>query len=392
MFPPLFRALREEGVPVGLREHLTFLEALAADLVTLEVEGFYHLARLCLVKDERHIDRFDRAFARVFRGVEEMPADRLLQALDLPADWLESRGARALTEEERAALRAMGGLDALLDTLRKRLEEQQGRHQGGSKWIGTGGTSPFGAQGVNPMGVRIGQAAGREGRAAKIWDRREFRGYDTAEGLGPRTLRVALRTLRAWARTGAEEFDLDGTVRATARTGWLDLRARPSRTNGVKVLLFLDTGGSMDPFVQRVGDLFAAARSEFRHLVAHHFHNCLYETVWRDPQRRGAEGVATDDLLRTYGPDWRCIFVGDAAMSPYELTHPGGAVEHWNREAGQVWLARAAARWPRHLWINPLPRAQWDHAATTRAIASLFGGRMVPLSAEGLAEGLREIR
>jgi uncharacterized protein with von Willebrand factor type A (vWA) domain len=393
MFLPFFLTLRRTGVPVSPREYLAFLEGVAAGLVTHDVTGFYHLARTAMVKDERHLDRFDRAFAEAFRGLEDISPEAVLEALALPADWLATLAEKTLTPEEKAAVEALGGFEALMETLRKRLEEQKGRHQGGNKWIGTAGTSPFGAHGYNPEGVRIGQDRSRHQRAVKVWDRREFRDLDDRVEIGTRNIRVALRALRRWARDGAvEELDLPGTIRSTAEHGWLDVQTRPTRRNAVKVLLFLDVGGSMDAHVRMAEELFSAARAEFRHLESFYFHNCLYEGVWRDNARRWDAQVPTWDVLRTYGPDWRAIFVGDAAMSPYEITHPGGANEHWNREAGQVWLERACAQWPAHLWINPVPEAHWRHSASTGMIGSIFGGRMVPMTGDGLARGIRMVK
>lgn len=390
MFLPFFETLRTSGVPVSLREYLGFLEGLRAGLVTYDAEGFYHLARLTMVKDERHIDRFDRVFAECFRGLDAIPPAAVLEALDLPADWLAKMAERFLTAEERAALAASGGFDALMATLRQRLAEQQGRHQGGSKWIGTAGTSPFGAWGDNPEGVRIGQTEGRKGSAVKVWDRREFRDYDDRVELGTRTIKVALRRLRRWAREGAaDELDLDGTVRATAEHGWLDLRTRPERRNAVRVLLFLDVGGSMDAHVRAVEELFSAARAEFKHLEQVYFHNCLYEGVWRDSRRRWEARLPTADLLRTFGRSYKCIFVGDASMSPYEITHPGGASEHWNPEPGRVWLDRARRQWPDTLWINPVPEAYWAMTPSIGLVRDAIGGAMVPLSLDGLTRGMR---
>ena len=321
MFLPFFQTLREEGVPVSVREFLAFLEGMAADLALFDPEGFYHLARLTMVKDERHIDRFDRAFARSFAGLEAVTPEQVLQALDLPRDWLDKLAERHLSAEERAAIQALGGFEALMDTLRQRLAEQKGRHQGGSKWVGTAGTSPFGAWGYNPEGVRIGQDRGRHQRAVKVWDRREFRNLDGEAEIGTRTMKLALRRLRRWAREGArQELDLDGTIRATAAQGWLDVQTRAERRNAVKVLLLLDIGGSMDPHVQVMEELFTAAKAEFRHLEVFYFHNCVYEGLWRDNRRRWDHQTPTWDVIRTYGPDWRLIVVGDAAMSPYEIT------------------------------------------------------------------------
>ena len=392
MFLPFFETLRRTGVPVSLREYLTFLEGMAAGLATYDADGFYYLARTVMVKDERHLDRFDRAFAESFKGLEDIPAQDVLEAVDLPADWLARMAERDLTAEEKAAIEALGGFEALMETLRKRLEEQKGRHQGGSKWIGTAGTSPFGAYGYNPEGLRIGQDASRHQRAVKVWDRREFRNLDDTVELGTRNIKIALRRLRKWARSGAaDELDLDGTIRATAEHGWLDVQLRPERRNAVKVLLFLDAGGSMDPYVRVMEELFSAARSEFRQLRVFYFHNCLYEGVWTDNRRRWDAQTPTWDLLRTFGADYRCIFVGDASMSPYELLHPGGANEHWNAETGQIWLERARAQWPHSVWINPVPEKFWDQTQTIRLIRRIFDDRMVPMTLDGLGRAMREV-
>ncbi len=393
MFAPFFAALRKEGVPVSLREYLTLHEALLAGLADCEVEQFYYLARTLMVKDERHIDRFDRAFATAFDGLEKITPEALIDALDLPDDWLKKLAEKHLTPGEMAEIQAAGGFDKLMETLRQRLEEQKDRHQGGNKWIGTAGTSPFGAWGYNPEGVRIGQDESRHRRAAKVWDRREFRNLDGEVELGTRNLKVALRRLRKWANDGAaQEFDLDGTIRSTAEQGWLDVRTRPERRNAVKVLLFLDTGGSMDTYVRVMDELFSAARTEFRHLKHFYFHNCLYEAVWTDNRRRRTDLTPTWDLLRSYGSDYKAIFVGDAAMNPYEITHTGGASEHWNAEPGQLWLERACAQWPAHLWINPVTEGHWSYTASTAMIGRLFGGRMVPMTPDGIARGIREMR
>jgi uncharacterized protein len=392
VFLPFFETLRRTGVPVSLREYLTFLEGMAAGLATYDADGFYYLARTVMVKDERHLDRFDRAFAESFKGLEDIPAQDVLEAVDLPADWLARLAERDLTAEEKAAIEALGGFEALMATLKKRLEEQKGRHQGGSKWIGTAGTSPFGAYGYNPEGLRIGQDASRHQRAVKVWDRREFRNLDDTVELGTRNIKIALRRLRKWARSGAaDELDLDGTIRATAEHGWLDVQLRPERRNAVKVLLFLDAGGSMDPYVRVMEELFSAARSEFRQLRVFYFHNCLYEGVWTDNRRRWDAQTPTWDLLRTFGSDYRCIFVGDASMSPYELLHPGGANEHWNAETGQVWLERARAQWPHSVWINPVPEKFWDQTQTIRLIRRIFDDRMVPMTLDGLGRAMREV-
>lgn len=390
MFVPFFETLRSAGVPVSLREYLSFLEGLRAGLATYDPETFYYLARTAMVKDERHIDRFDRAFAHSFQGLEQISADQVLSAVDLPEDWLRKMAEKHLSDEEKAEIEALGGFDKLMETLKERLKEQQGRHQGGNKWVGTAGTSPFGAYGYNPEGVRIGQNESRHKRAVKVWDKREFRNLDDSVELGTRNIKVALKRLRKWARDGAaDELDLDGTIRATAENGYLDVKTRPERRNAVKVLLFFDIGGSMDAHIKVVEELFSAARAEFKHLEHYYFHNCLYEGVWKDNRRRWDEQTPTHEILRTYGSDYKCIFVGDASMSPYEIVHPGGANEHWNPEAGQVWLERAREQWPNHLWINPVPEKYWPYTQSIGLIQEIFDNRMVPMTLEGLERGMR---
>ncbi len=392
MFLPFFENLRKAGVPVSLREYLTFLEGMKAGLATYDVEAFYYLARVSMVKDERHIDKFDRAFAASFKGLEEISLQNVLEAVDIPGDWLEKMAEKHLSEDEKAEIEALGGFEKLMETLRERLKEQEGRHQGGNKWIGTAGTSPFGAYGYNPEGVRIGQKESRHRRAVKVWDKREFRNLDDTVELGTRNIKVALKRLRRWAREGAhEELDLDGTIRATAEHGYLDVKTRPERHNAVKVVLFLDVGGSMDPHVKVVEELFSAARSEFKHLEYYYFHNCLYEGVWRDNRRRWDKQTPTWEVLRTYGPDYKCIFVGDASMSPYEIAYPGGANEHWNAEAGQTWLTRAREQWPSNLWINPVPQKYWDYTHSISMIRDIFEGQMVPMTLQGLERGMRDL-
>ncbi len=390
MFRPFLDQLRAHAVPVTLREYLGFLEALNVGLARFDAEGFYYLARTTMVKDEKHIDRFDRAFAAAFKGLDAITPEAVIEAIDLPTEWLQRLAEKHLTDEERAQIEALGGFDKLMETLKQRLEEQKGRHQGGSKWIGTAGTSPFGAYGYNPEGVRIGQQEGRHGRAVKVWDKREFRNLDDSVELGTRNIKVALKRLRNWARDGAEqELDLDGTIRATAEHGWLDVKTRPERRNAVKVLLFLDIGGSMDPYVKVLEELFSAARTEFKHLEHFYFHNCLYEYVWKDNARRWDARTPTWEALRTYGPDYKCIFVGDANMSPYEIAYVGGANEHWNEETGATWLHRARVQWPHHLWINPTPQKYWDHSHSIKMITELFENRMVPMTLDGLTQGMR---
>ena len=392
MFLPFFDNLRKGGVPVSLREYLSFLEGMSAGLVTYDVEGFYYLARTAMVKDERNLDKFDRAFAATFKGLEEIRLEDVLKAVNIPADWLEKLAEKHLTAAEMEEIKALGGFDKLMETLKQRLEEQKGRHQGGNKWIGTAGTSPFGAHGYNPEGVRIGQDKSRHQRAVKVWDKRDFKNLDDTVELGTRNIKVALKRLRRWARDGAtEELDLDGTIRSTAEQGYLDVKTRPERRNAVKVLLFLDAGGSMDPHVKVVEELFSAARTEFKHLEYYYFHNCLYEGVWRDNRRRWDQQTPTWEVLRTYGHDYKCIFVGDASMSPYEIAYPGGANEHWNAEAGQVWLQRARDQWPSHVWINPVPEKYWSYTQSIKMIREIFEDRMVPMTLSGIERAMKEM-
>jgi uncharacterized protein len=385
-----FFALRAAGVNVSLTEFLALLEALRARVAEVSAQDFYYLSRACLVKDERNYDRFDRVFAEVFRGAEQAFAQL---AAAVPAEWLQPLVRRVLSEEERRRVDALGGWDKLLETLRQRLREQQQRHAGGNRWIGTGGTSPFGAGGFSPEGVRIG-AHGQERRAVKVWERREYRNFDDTVELGTRNLKLALRKLRKFAREGAlEELDLEGTIDATARNGGLlDLKLVPERHNAVKVLLFLDVGGSMDGHVRICEELFSAARSEFKHLEHFYFHNFIYESLWKDNQRRSGTLLTTDRVLHTYGRDYRVILVGDAAMSPYEIVQPGGSIEHWNPEAGAVWMQRLCAAFPRLVWLNPEDEAHWAYTPSTRITRELVRGRMFPLSLAGLDLAISELR
>ena len=390
MFRPFLDSLRRHGVPVSLREYLDLLGGMAAGVTGQNTEDFYHFARLSLVKDERHLDRFDRAFAEAFAGLEQVPVEALLDQAELPREWLEKLAEKLLTEAEKAEIEASGSFEALMEKLRERLAEQQGRHQGGSKWIGTAGTSPFGAYGYNPEGVRIGQNESRHRRAAKVWDKREFRDFDDSVELGTRNIKVALKRLRQWARHGAaEELDLPATIRATADHGYIDVQTRPERRNAVKVLLFLDVGGSMDDHIRVVDELFSAARAEFKHMEHFFFHNCLYEAVWKDSRRRWTETTPTWDILHRYGRDYKCIFVGDASMSPYEIAVPGGANEHWNPEPGELWLRRATETWPDHVWLNPVARQHWRHTQSIGMIGTVFENRMMPLTLEGLTQAMR---
>ena len=393
MFLPFFETLRSAGIPVSLREYLAFLEGMSKGLVTYDIDGFYYLARAAMVKDERNLDKFDRAFAHSFSGLENITPEAIQDAVEIPAEWLEKLAEKHLTEAEKEEIKALGGFKKLMETLKQRLKEQQGRHQGGNKWMGTAGTSPFGAYGYNPEGVRAGQATSRHQRAVKVWDKRDFKDFDDTVEIGTRNIKVALKRLRTWARDGVDdELDLNGTIRATAEHGYLDVKTRPERRNAVKVLLFLDVGGSMDPHIKVVEELFSAARAEFKHLEYYYFHNCLYEGVWRDNRRRWNAQIPTWDVLRTYGSDYKCIFVGDASMSPYEVAFPGGANEHWNAEAGQTWLERARDQWPNHLWINPLQERYWGYTQSIQMIQQIFGAdRMVPLTLSGIEQGMKSL-
>ncbi|OQW50083.1 vWA domain-containing protein [Candidatus Raskinella chloraquaticus] len=389
MFVTLFQELKAAGLPVSLGEYLTLLKAVDADLAGRRVEDFYYLSRTALVKDERHLDRFDRVFGHVFKGLENV-ADAA--NAEIPEEWLAKLAEKFLTDEEKEQIKSLGGWDKLMETLRERLAEQKGRHQGGSKWIGTAGTSPFGAYGYNPEGIRIGQHESRHRRAVKVWDKREFRDLDDHVELGTRNIKVALRRLRKFARTGAaDELDLDGTIKGTAEHGYLDVKLRPERRNAVKVLLFLDVGGSMDDHIRTCEELFSAARSEFKTLEYFYFHNCLYEGVWKNNRRRHAERQSTFDVLRTYGNDYRVIFVGDASMSPYEIAMPGGSVEHMNEEPGAVWLSRITASYPRAIWLNPMPRKFWTYTPSISMIGQIFNQRMFELTLDGLDEAMREL-
>ncbi|MGR3724161.1 vWA domain-containing protein [Abyssibius alkaniclasticus] len=392
MFLNLFTNLRAAHLPVSLREYLTLLGALQAQVVIHDVNGFYYLARAALVKDERHLDLFDQVFAATFQGFEDYTLPEIIAKRPLPDEWLQKLAEKLLSPEEMAKVQALGGFEALMKTLAERLAEQEGRHQGGNKWVGTAGTSPFGAYGYNPEGVRIGQDKSRHQRAVKVWDKRDFRDLDDKVALGIRSIKIALKRLRHWARDGAqEELDLPGTIRASADAGYIDVKTRPERRNAIKVLLFTDNGGSMDAHVKLVEELFSAARAEFKHLEHYYFHNCLYEGVWKDNARRWQDQIKTHDLLHRYGSDYKCIFVGDAAMSPYEILYPGGANEHYNPEPGEVWLNRARAQWPKAVWINPTPEPAWQYTQSTQMIRSIFEDRMYPMTIDGLTRAVREL-
>lgn len=390
MFFNFFFELRQAKVPASLLEYLTLLEAMQAGLAGYRVEDFYYLSRSALVKDERNLDKFDRVFGHCFKGVERLPGEI---TAEIPEEWLRKLAERFLTPEEMAAVQALGGFEKLMETLRQRLEEQKGRHQGGSKWIGTAGTSPFGAYGYNPEGVRIGQEGSRHRRAVKVWDKREFRNLDDTVELGTRNIKIALRRLRKFAREGAElELDLPDTIRSTAKNaGYLDLKLVPERHNKVKVLLLFDIGGSMDDHIRICEELFSAAKTEFKHMEFFYFHNCVYEKLWRDNRRRHAEGVPTWEMLHTYPSDYKLIFVGDATMSPYEITYPGGSVEHWNEEAGDQWMRRLLDTYPKSVWLNPVKEAHWSYAPSIQIMRQLMEGRMMPLTLEGIEAAMREL-
>ncbi len=389
MFTTFFHALKSAGLPVTLKEYLALLEGLQADVAGRRVEDFYFLSRACLVKDERYLDRFDRVFGQVFKGLEALPEG--IEA-EIPEEWLRLVSELHLSEEDKKRIAELGGWEKIMETLKQRLEEQKERHAGGSKWIGTGGTSPYGAYGYNPAGVRIGQKESRHRRAIKVWDKREFKDLDETVELGTRNIKVALRRLRMFARQGsAEELDLAGTIRGTAEKGYLDIRMVPERHNAVKVLMFFDVGGSMDWHVKGAEELFSAARSEFKHLEYYYFHNCLYEELWRHNARRSSERTPTWDVLHTYPADYKVIFVGDAAMSPYEITHAGGSVEHMNAEPGATWLGRITAAYKHCVWLNPVPEAHWGWTPSIGMVRTLMGGRMYPLTLQGLDSAIGEL-
>jgi len=382
-----FMTLRQERLPVTFTELFTLLECLKKEVIFANVDDFYYLSRLCLVKDEKNFDKFDRGFARYFEQVELL--DELTQ-MEIPNEWLRREFEAMLSDEEKAQIEAMGGLDKLMEKFRERMEEQRKRHQGGNKWIGTGGTSPFGAYGFNPEGIRIGQQEGRNQKAAKVWDQRKFRDLDDSVEIGTRNIKMALRRLRKFARTGAdEELDLDNTISSTAKNaGLLDIKMVPERHNAVKVLLFFDVGGSMDPHIKLCEELFSAARSEFKHLKYFYFHNFLYESVWTKSRRRHAETTSTWDILHKYSKDYKVIFIGDATMAPYEITHVGGSIEHYNEEAGAVWMSRLAEAFEHLVWINPTPKEYWDHSYSIELVREIMEERMFPLSVKGLEDAM----
>lgn len=388
MFFNFLDELRIAGINASLTEHLVLLEALQREAIDRTPEAFYYLSRAIFVKDEGLLDKFDQVFGKVFKGVL---SDYGQQQAAIPEDWLKAIAERYFSEEEMAKVKALGSWDEIMETLKKRLEEQENRHSGGNKWIGANGTSPFGNSGFNPEGIRIGGQS-KQGRAIKVWEKREFANLDNTRELGTRNIKIALRRLRRFAREGAaDELDLDATINGTARQGWLDIKMRPERHNAVKLLLFLDVGGSMDPYIKLVEELFSAATAEFKNLEFFYFHNCLYEGVWKDNRRRFAERTPTWDVLHKYSQDYKVVFVGDASMSPYEVSHPGGSVEHFNEEAGAVWLDRVTTTYPATVWLNPTQERQWDFSASTKLVRQAVGGSMYPLTLDGLENAMREL-
>jgi len=387
MLLDFFYRLKDGGVPVSVKEYLTLIEAMQARVARETVEDFYFLSRSAFIKDESMYDRFDKIFGEYFNGIESLSEDFLSR---IPEEWLRKQLELSLSEEEKKQIESLGGWEKLMETFRKRLEEQQKRHQGGSKWIGTGGKSPFGAYGYNPEGIRVGQSGSRNRRAVKVWDKREYRNLDDTVELGTRNIKVALKRLRKFAREGAaEELDLEGTIRSTARNaGYLDLRMVPEKRNAVKVLLFFDIGGSMDDYVRSCEELFSAARTEFKHLEYFYFHNFIYESVWKDNRRRNNERLPLGQILHKYAADYKLIFVGDATMSPYEITYPGGSVEHFNEEAGAVWIQRLLDVYPKAAWINPTPLDRWKYHESISVTRQLMGDRMFPLTLSGLEKAM----
>ena len=392
MFLNFFIELRNVKIPVSLKEYLSLLDCLDKNVISYKVENFYYLSRASLIKNEKHIDRFDLVFSKVFKGIEDISLEDLLNKVDIPKEWVKKLSEKFLTPEEMEEIKSLGGFDKLMETLKKRLSEQEKRHQGGNKWIGTAGTSPFGAYGYNPEGIRIGQDKSRHKKAIKVWDKREFKDLDDKSELGSRAMKIALKRLRQWARTGLqEEIDIDSTIKSTAKNGYLDIKTQKEKNNSIKVLLFLDVGGSMDPYVKKVEELFSASRSVFKNLEYFYFHNCLYEGVWKNNRRRWNEQIPTFEVLNTYGKEYKCIFVGDASMSPYEILFPGGANEHFNKIAGKDWLFKAISQWESHMWINPVPKKYWDYTQTIKMVSDIFSGKMVPLTLSGLDKGMKQL-
>ena len=390
MFLDFFFKLKNAKIPVTLNEFFTFLESIKLDFIEFDINKFYYLARDSLVKDERLIDRFDIIFSQYFKGIENLKLDDILDKVNVPKEWLQKMLDRHFTKKEMEEIKSLGGFEELMKTLEQRLREQEKRHQGGNKWVGTSGKSPFGAYGYNPEGVRIGQIGRGQGKAVKVWDKRLFRDFDHTKELDTRGMQIALKRLRQWARTGVdEELDLEETVNYSAKNGFLDVKTRKEKENSIKIILFLDVGGSMDDYVMQVENLFSAAKNVFKNLIFFYFHNCLYEGVWKNNSRRWKEQFSTAEIFRTYSKDYKCIFVGDAAMSPYEILVEGGANEHFNKESGQVWLERAITHCPSSVWINPTPLEHWNYSQSTNIIRNIFSNRMVPLTLEGIEEATK---
>jgi len=394
MFMRFFNELREAKVPVTLKEYLMLMEALDKVVIDRTVEDFYYLSRAALVKDEKNLDKFDQVFGHVFKGLERLND---LGSSDIPAEWLKKISDQLLSPEEKAQIEAMGGFDKLMEMLAEQIKQAKQAGEGDNtnrqgNGIGRGGTSPFGADGYHPEGIRIGQEKGRHGRAVKVWDKREYKNLDDSVELGTRNIKVALRRLRKWVREGsAEELDMDGTIKGTAEKGYLDIQLRPERRNKISVLLFLDIGGSMDSHIKVCEELFSAARTEFKNMEFYYFHNCLYETVWKDNRSRQTEKIPTWDILHKFPHDYKVIFVGYATMSPYEITYPGGSVEHWNEEAGAVWVDRVSKIYEHMVWLNPTPERHWDHTPSIGVIKQLVSERMFPLTLDGLERAMKEL-
>ena len=390
MFLNFFLKLKNSDIPISLNEFLVFLKALKLDLVRFDIKKFYYLTRTCLIKDEKLFDRFDVIFGEYFNSLEAIEINDILSFLNLPKEWLEKLFERNFSRKEINKIKSLGSFEKLIETLRKRLKEQKNRHQGGNKWIGTSGTSPFGAYGYNPEGIRLGQDQSRHRSAVKVWDKRIFKNFDDTNQLDNRSFQVALKKLRQWARTGLDdEFDIDETIKDTAKNGYLNIKTRKEKENSIKILLFLDVGGSMDDHIDLVERLFSATKSVFKNIEYFYFHNCLYEGIWKNNSRRWEERFSTSEVFRTFGKEYKCIFVGDASMSPYEILMPGGGNEHFNDEPGKVWLERAIDQWPSNLWINPIPMDQWDHSHSISLIKEIFSEKMVPLTIKGLEKGIK---
>ena len=392
MFISFFLDLKKIGIPVSLLEYIFFLKALEKNVVNFDIESFYFLARMSLVKNEKNIDKFDIVFHSFFKKIEKISIEDILNETVIPKKWLEKLSEKFLSKNEMEKINSLGSFEELIKTLQKRINEQEKRHQGGNKWIGTAGTSPFGSYGYNPEGIRIGQDKSRHRKAVKVWDKRDFRDLNANEKLKSRGMKLALKKLRVWASEGIEdEVDIDHTINTTAKKGYLDIKLKRQRENVVKILIFFDVGGSMDDYVDQIQELFSAARDSFKNMEYFYFHNCLYEGVWKDSKRRWNEKISTLQLLNTFGKEYKCIFVGDASMSPYEIEVPGGGNEHYNHEAGRVWLTRAKEKWKKHLWINPVEEENWKYSHSIQIIKEIFENKMVPLSLKGLESGMKEL-